>query len=202
MMTLVRRDRRSFGAAEIPTMDRPVFSPLRPALSVLLGPIARPILYERLGRAEGRRILVRTWELYPAELAAVEGTARLGIDPALVMRLAASTIALRAAIMEAGTAHGTALEIAGELAWAVYRRMGRISWLLSGIVSRDPGQRLGLSTRIFRHFPFGPSAYVWESKPAPDGMVEGMSRSLLKLAKPAPLDRDVMRQRSAVQAQA
>lgn len=152
-------------------MDRPAFSTFRPALRVLLGPIARPLLCARLGEAKGRRTLERTWELYPVHLATVDGTAGLGLGPALVMRLSACTVALHAALMEAGIAHGAAVEIASELAWAVYRRMGRIPWLLSGMVSRDPGRRLDVSTRIFRRFPFGPSAYAWESKPAPDGIV-------------------------------
>ncbi len=152
-------------------MHRPAFSPFRPALKLLTGPIARQTLHARLGRADAQSILVRTWELYPARLAAVDGTARLGVGPALVMRLSACTIALHAALVEAGTAHGTAVEIAGEVAWAVYRRMGRIPWLLSGIVTRDPGRRLDVSTRIFRRFPFGPSAYVWASKPASDGII-------------------------------
>lgn len=152
-------------------MDRPALSPFRPALRVILGPIARPVLYARLGMAEGRRVLDRTWDLYPAHLTKVDDTTRLGLGPAWVMRLSACTIALHAALLEAGIAHGTAVEIAGELAWTVYRRMGKIPWLLSGIVSRDPGRRLDLSTRIFRRFPFGPSAYVWESRSAPDGIV-------------------------------
>jgi hypothetical protein len=41
----------------------------------------------------------------------------------------------------------------------------------NGIISRDPGRRLDVSTRIFRRFPFGPSACVWENKPASDGTV-------------------------------
>lgn len=161
----------AFRYVEMPTVDRPPFSPFRPALRLLLGPIARPILCARLGRAEGLHILDRTWELYPAQLAAVEGTVRLGIGPALVLRLAACTVALHAALVEAGISHGSAVEIAGELAWAVYRRMGQVPWLLSGIVSRDPGRRLEVSTLIFRRFPFGPSAYVWESKASPDGII-------------------------------
>jgi hypothetical protein len=152
-------------------VNRLALSPFRPALRLLLGPIARPLLCARLGRAEGLHILDRTWELYPTQLAAVGDPARLGLGPALVMRLAACTIALHAALVEGGTPHGNAVELAGELAWAVYRRMGQVPWLLSGIVSRDPGRRLDLSTRIFRRFPFGPSAYVWESKPAPDGII-------------------------------
>ena len=152
-------------------MDRPGLLPFRPALKVLLGPIALPILYERLGRADGRCVLDRTWELYPARLAEVDDTARLGFGPALVMRLSACTVALHAAMTEVGTPHSTALEIAGELAWSVYRKMGRIPWLLSGIVSRDPRRRLDVATQIFRRFPFGPSGYVWKSKPASDGIV-------------------------------
>lgn len=85
-MAAIRRDRMSFGMAEMPTKDRPALSPFRPALRVLLGPIARPIPCARLGRAEGRRILVRTWELYPTHLTAVDGTARLGVGPSAPVR--------------------------------------------------------------------------------------------------------------------
>ena len=150
---------------------RPCLSPLRPLLKAMLNPVARRTLRKRMGAAAGRRLLDRTWDLYPAHLRAVDASAPLGIGPGLVMRLSACTIALHAALVETGETHENAVEIAGEVAWAVYRRMGRLPWLISGAVSRDPGKRLDISTRIFRRFPFGPSAYVWESKPAPEGVV-------------------------------
>ena len=152
-------------------MSRPALSPLRPLLKALLNPVARETLRERMGAADAQRLLDRTWDLYPAHLREVDTSSKLGIGPALVMRLSACTIALHAALVEAGETHEGAVRIAGEIAWAVYRRMGHIPWLLSGAVSRDPGRRLDISTRIFRRFPFGPSAYAWDSKPAPDGVV-------------------------------
>ena len=152
-------------------MKRPGLIPLRPVLRALLNSVALPVLSAQVGLEEGRRVLARAWDLYPAQLAAVDGTAKLGAGPALVMRLSATVIALHKALIEAGTTHGEAVEIAGKVAWAVYRKMSRIPWLLSGIVSRDPEQRLDISTQIFRRFPFGPSAYEWKSRPAPAGVV-------------------------------
>jgi hypothetical protein len=88
-----------------------------------------------------------------------------------VLRLAACTIALYAALLEKGEAPDAALPIVAGVGWAVYRRMGKIPWLLSLIVSRDLHKRLVISTKLFRQFPFGPSAYVWESKAASEGVV-------------------------------
>ncbi len=147
----------------------PTLSPLRPLLKAMLNPVARASLRKRMGVAESRHLLARTWDLYPAHLGAVDTP--MGIGPRLVMRLSACTIALHAALIEKGETHKNAVQIAGEIAWAVYHRMGRIPWLLSGTVSRDPIKRLNISTQIFRRFPFGPTAYVWESKPAPEGVV-------------------------------
>jgi len=144
-------------------------SPFRPLLKAILNPVAHETLLTRMGVAEGRHLLDRTWDLYPAHLAAVNTVLPLGVGPALVMRLSACTIALHAALIEKGETHEAAVRIAGEIAWAVYRRMGRIPWLLSSAITHDPGKRLRISTQIFRRFPFAPSAYVWESKPVPSG---------------------------------
>jgi ubiquinone biosynthesis protein len=146
-------------------------SPLRPVLKALLDPVARASLCKRMAPAEARHLLDHTWQLYPAHLQAVDNSRKPGIGPALVLRLAACTITLHAALVEKGETHDGAIRIVAEVGWAVYRRMGRIPWTLSGIISRDAGKRLLISTRVFRRFPFGPSAYVWKSRPAPEGVV-------------------------------
>ncbi len=163
------RGRTGPGPAKMLPVEVPGLSPLRPLLKAMLNPVVRKTTRARLGVAGGRRLLDRTWGLYPAHLRAVDNSMPLGIGPALVMRLSACTIALHQALVEMGETHESAVQIAGEIAWAVYRRMGRIPWLLSGAVSRDPGRRLDISTRIFRRFPFGPSAYVWKASPRPRG---------------------------------
>ena len=152
-------------------MTRAAIRPLRPLLKAMLHPVARKALGEHMDRGGIQALLDCTWAAYPARLAAVDNTSALGIGPALVMRLAAATIALHDTLVEQGETHESAIRIAAEVGWAVYRRMARIPWLLSGVVSRDPGRRLLISTRVFRSFPFGPSAYVWRSRPAPEGIV-------------------------------
>jgi len=151
-------------------MERLAISSLRPLLKAILNPMVRSALRDRMGRAEVRNLLDRTWKLYPAYLSSVEG-ASLGIGPALVLRLAACTAAVHAALMASGKSHEEAIQITADIGWAVYRWMGRVPWLLSGIVSRNPRRRLTLSTEIFRSFPFASPAYRWRNIPAPEGVV-------------------------------
>ncbi len=152
-------------------MTRAAILPLRPLLKAMLNPVARKALGKHMNLTRMQGLLDRTWAAYPARLAAVDNKTALGIGPALVMRLAAAMIALRDILVEQGEIRESAIRIAAEVGWAVYRRMGRIPWLLSGLVSRDPGRRLLISTRVFRRFRLGPSAYVWKSMPAPEGAV-------------------------------
>ncbi len=152
-------------------MMRAAILPLRPLLKAMLNPVARKALGKHINLTRVQRLLDRTWAVYPERLASVDNITSLGIGPALVMRLAAATIAFHDVLVEQGETHESAVRIAAEVGWAVYRRMGRIPWLLSGVISRDPGRRLLISTKVFRRFPFGPSAYVWKSRPAPEGVV-------------------------------
>ncbi len=118
-----------------------------------------------------RGLLQRTWHLYLHRFAKIDASSHLTVGPALVLRLAASTAALYDALEEQGETHEQSVGIVAEVGWAVYRRMGRIPWLLSGLRSRDPAKRLASATLMFRRFPFGPPAYAWVSKPAPGGIV-------------------------------
>jgi ubiquinone biosynthesis protein len=145
-------------------------APLRPVLKTILNPIVRSSLRKRMGPVEVEHLLDRTWKLYPTYLSSIV-PALLGVGPALVLRLAACTAAVHAALVESGKTHEEAIRITADVGWAVYRWMGRIPWMLSGIVSSDPRKRLALSTEIFRSFPFSSPAYGWRNKSAPEGVV-------------------------------
>jgi ubiquinone biosynthesis protein len=132
--------------------------------------MVRSALRKRRGGTELQQLIDRTWMLYPEYLSSIDGTS-LQMGPALVLRLAACTAAIHAALMESGETHQDAILITADVGWAVYRWMGRIPWLLSGIISRNPRRRLALSTEIFRSFPFASPAYGWRNKPAPEGIV-------------------------------
>ncbi len=166
-----RAGRRDVTIPRAHRAPRASLRPLSPLLKIMLNPIARASLRKRMSRVEIRHLLVRTWTLYPTHLGSVDRRLALGVGPALVLRLAACTSALHDALLEHGATHEGAIQIAAEVGWAVYRQMGRIPWLLSGLISRNPAKRLSISTQIFRRFPFGPSAYGWETKPSPAGVV-------------------------------
>jgi len=162
----VRRD-GAVGHAERPLRLRPFRSLLR----LVLDPVAHSILRAHMSDTAMRGLLHRTWRLYLHRLAKVDAPSRLTVGPALVLRLAASTAALHDAPVEQGGTHEQSIGIVTEVGWAVYRRMGRIPWLLSKLSSRDPAKRLASATLMFRRFPFGPPAYGWVSKPASGGVV-------------------------------
>jgi len=145
-------------------------TPLRPVLKTILNPIVRSSLRKRMGSVEVEHLLDRTWKLYPTYLSSINA-ASLGVGPALVLRLAACTAAIHAALVVSGATHEEAIRITADVGWAVYRWMGRIPWLLSGIISRDQRKRLAMSTKIFRSFPFASPAYGWRNKSAPEGVV-------------------------------
>jgi len=162
----VRRD-RAVGRATRPLRLRP----LRSLLSMVLNPIVRPVLRVHMSDTAVRDLLHRTWRLYLHRLAKVDAPSQLTVGPASVLRLAAVTAALYDALLEQGETHEQSIGIVAEDGWAVYRRMGRIPWLLSRLRSSDPAKRLASATLMFRRFPFGPPAYAWVSKPAPGGVV-------------------------------
>ncbi len=138
---------------------------------MVLNPIVRPVLRVHMSDTAVRDLLHRTWRLYLHRLAKVDAPSQLTVGPASVLRLAAVTAALYDALLEQGETHEQSIGIVAEDGWAVYRRMGRIPWLLSRLRSSDPAKRLASATLMFRRFPFGPPAYAWVSKPAPGGVV-------------------------------
>ena len=58
-----------------------------------------------------------------------------------------------------------------DVAWVVYRKMGRFVWLLSRLASKDELERIRMATMIFRRFPFGSPAYRWTEIGAPPGTI-------------------------------
>ncbi len=150
-------------------MKQRALAPLRPLLKAFLNPVAREALQKRMGVAEGRHLLDRTWDLYPAHLAAVNAVLPLGVGPALVMRLSVCTIALHAALMEKGETHEAAVQIAGEIAWAVYRRDGADPVVAQWRHHPRPREAPPDLDANLPTLSVCPSAYVWESKPVPSG---------------------------------
>jgi len=90
---------------------------------------------------------------------------------ALIVRGAALTIAFNRALLAHGFDRSTAEKVTTAATWKIYRVMGKIPWLLAGVVTRDAHRRLLLATRMFRRFPFGPPSYTWKDVASDPGVV-------------------------------
>ncbi len=58
-----------------------------------------------------------------------------------------------------------------DIAWKVYKIMGRFSWNLTRLKYRNKSKRLAYATELFRSFPFNHPSYKWENIPQFDHTV-------------------------------
>jgi len=90
--------------------------------------------------------------------------------------LAALTLSLLEALVEAGVERGYAIELVGDVCWRFYRHWGRAAKAGTRLISSDPTRRLRLSVGTFLTYPFGRPGYEWNDVPQPDGRSLDMLR--------------------------
>lgn len=124
---------------------------------VWLARSARRTLAERFGSHEAARIVrsaVRASRA-PAARPPVEPT----VGGRLMVHAAALTAALYQQLVAAGVEAAEARRETARVTWDVYRRMGRVPWLVARLGGRGLEGRLRRAIAVFRRFPFGPPAY-------------------------------------------
>lgn len=129
---------------------------------LLFGPLATATVRATLKgypSVDTPRILSETWDEYEHLTPSIPKQENIGA--ALILRGAALTIAFNKTLLAHGFEQASAETLVSAAAWKVYRVMGRIPWLATRVVSRDPHRRLLLATRMFRRFPFGSPSYLW-----------------------------------------
>jgi L-2-amino-thiazoline-4-carboxylic acid hydrolase-like protein len=94
-----------------------------------------------------------------------------GLGPTQLLHLAAITIAFHQTLLDAGYADEAATQLVADIAWVIYRKMGAFVWLLTRLAAKDRFERMRLSTRIFRRFPFSSPDYQWREVSAPPNIV-------------------------------
>jgi ubiquinone biosynthesis protein len=90
--------------------------------------------------------------------------------------LAALTLSLCEALEEAGVERGYAIELTGDTCWRFYRHWGRVTKMVTRVISRDPTRRLRLSVGAFLRYPFGRPGYRFVDVPETDGRSLNMVR--------------------------
>jgi hypothetical protein len=149
------------------TFENGVLKALTPAInaaarSVLVGRSRSTLDAEqgRFTRSDVARILRRTWRFFDSMVDDVPAEQVLGAR--INVGLACATIAAYKALLAEGIDRDEARRLVADVVWAIYEKMGRAAWTLSGAFAKPLAERLLVSTRIARRFPFGPPSYLME----------------------------------------
>ncbi len=137
-------------------------------LRFLLDPTARPLLSRRYG-AGGGAVLDRIWKRARERWATLSRQSSLG--GAIMVRLAAVTAAAYETFIAEGSTAEEATRAVYDIAWAVYRKMGRAAWALSAGAGPENADRMRFATVAFRTFPFSAPSYEWKDVASPAGVV-------------------------------
>ena len=83
------------------------------------------------------------------------------------VQLAALTVALMQALLDAGIEREYAIELVSDVCWRVYRHWGRFAYAITAVRGRDPQRRISAAAGLFLRFPFARPGYQREDLPDP-----------------------------------
>ncbi|HNT79585.1 MAG TPA: L-2-amino-thiazoline-4-carboxylic acid hydrolase [Bacteroidia bacterium] len=82
----------------------------------------------------------------------------------IMVHLAAMSTAFYNELIERDKTPQEATKLFYDIAWEVYKKMGRFTWRLTDIGKSGNYNRLKKATNIFRAFPFNSPSYLWEDR--------------------------------------
>lgn len=138
-------------------------------LPILLKPFVQQALADYYDAEAIDQILERMRAEYRELEPSVPQQDAIGGD--LLVHLAAFTIAMYRALMDAGQPEESATQLVYDIAWRVYRKMGEVPWLLGTKYGEDGYRRLRCALDAFLTFPFSSPAYQWEAVDAGEDVV-------------------------------
>lgn len=89
----------------------------------------------------------------------------------VMVHLAAMSVAFYQALMERVPDEELVTKTFYEIAWSIYSKMGKWTWAIAGLTSRNDYSRLLRATKIFRKFPFNSPSYQWWDVPNDNNIV-------------------------------
>lgn len=128
----------------------------------------------RFERGEIDTILSETWKRFDAQASTIPYEPTFGSR--LDVTLSCVTLACFEVLIASGIQRYYAIELIGDVVWVIYRRWGRIPFLLARLRSRDPVDRLRLSVQYFLRFPFNAPGYRFDVLPSEAGFSLNMLR--------------------------
>lgn len=130
---------------------------------------AKEILSPNFSKEEIKSILKCYWPRYRILRKYIENKPTFG--GTVMVHLAAMSTAFYQELTERGISASKTTKYFYEIAWKVYRIMGRFSWKISKIKYRDNSKRLKYATELFKAFPFNSPSFKWENIPQTDNSV-------------------------------
>jgi len=130
---------------------------------------AKNILAIHYSKDKIRDILYSYWKRYLRLIQDIPTMPTLG--GSLMVHLAAMSTAFYRELSDKGQTDENATSLFYDIAWEVYRKMGRLSWLLAGWGNKGGYSRLIKATKLFRAFPFNSPSYQWSDIKTPDNVV-------------------------------
>jgi ubiquinone biosynthesis protein len=129
---------------------------------------ARKVLGRLLDKSTVQTLLKNAWEEYGILKKEVHPEpnfgARIMVELAVISETFFRQLAGKMSEQEA-------YRIFNEIAWDIYSKMGKTTYRLTGLTSKNKYDHLLKATRLFRTFPFSSPSYQWKDLPAEPGVV-------------------------------
>jgi hypothetical protein len=122
----------------------------------------------RFTRAEVDDILKQVWMMYDRLAPLVPREHKLGNR--MVLLLSCVTLSCFQVLLAEGIERQYAIELIGDVAWKIYAKFGRVPVFVTGLLTRDPRERIRMSVNMISRFPFSSPGYVIERIPSSDGI--------------------------------
>tara|TARA_R110000744_G_scaffold122894_1_gene227951 strand:+ start:1459 stop:2085 length:627 start_codon:yes stop_codon:yes gene_type:complete len=136
---------------------------------IMASKAAKRVLERDFKDVEIKAILNGYWLRYKVLGKKIEKEATFG--GTLMVHLAAMSTAFYQELTQLGISDAKTTQYFYDIAWRVYKIMGKFSWTLAGLKYQSKAKRLVYATQLFRLFPFNSPSYKWENIPQTDNSV-------------------------------
>lgn len=136
---------------------------------IVSGRAAKKVLQSDFSHVEIKAILMGYWLRYKHLRKEIIKESTFG--GTLMVHLAAMSTAFYLELTEKGISETKTTRYFYDIAWKVYKIMGRISWNLTQFKSHNKEKRLKYATQLFRAFPFNSPSYKWQNIAQKDNSV-------------------------------
>lgn len=130
---------------------------------------AKKVLALQFDKDEIDAVLDSYWRRYLILKSEVPAMPTFG--GSIMIHLSAMSTGFYLELTHRGISKKTTTQLFYDIAWLVYRRMGKFSWSIAGWGNQTTYSRLLKATKLFRSFPFNSPSYVWKDTSSGNNVV-------------------------------